>query len=126
MSNATKLKLGFSLLAVCGALAPVAPASAEITLHRDPAAAVPFVADVSGSGAHPVLRRDGTAAVPFVAQVGPGQVSAGDSFDWGDAALGALAGGALVLLGALAARALRGRAPRQRAAGVAGGAERLN
>ncbi len=126
MRNATRLKLGFSLLAVCGALAPVAPASAEVTLHRDPAAAVPFVADVSGLGGRPVLRRDGTAAVPFVAQVGPGQVSTDDSFDWGDAGLGALAGGALVLLGALTVRAVRGREPQRRAAGVAGGAQRLS
>ncbi len=121
MRNATRLKLGFSVLGVCGALAPVTPASADVTLHRDPAAAVPFVADVGGSDGPSVLRRDGTAAVPFVAQVGPGQVSADDSFDWGDAALGALAGGALVLLGALAALALRGRSPRRRAAGVPSG-----
>ncbi len=125
MRMSTSLKIGLPIAAICAVLAPFAPASGDVILHRDPAAAVPFVADVGGTDGQPVLHRDGTAAVPFVAQVGPDPLAAGDGFDWGDAALGALAGGLLVLLGTLAVRALGGRSSRPRGAGFAGGAQRV-
>ena len=100
MTARSKIGLGLLGVAVCAALVPATPAFGEIVLHRDPSAAVPLVADVSGSADdHPVIHRDGTAAVPFVAQVGLDPVSGSEGFDWGDAALGALAGGVLVLLG---------------------------
>ena len=121
MRDRSKFGLGLAVLAACVAIAPATPASGEIVLHRDPSAAVPFVAHVGGSERGPTLRRDGSAAVPFVAQVGPDRAS--DGFDWGDAALGALAGGLLVLLGSRAAQLGR-RAARLGAAGQAGGAQR--
>ena len=131
MRITTSLKIGLPIAAICAALAPFASASGDVTLHRDPAAAVPFVAEVGGTDGQPVLprptpgHRDGTAAVPFVAQVGPDQGATDDGFDWGDAGLGALAGGLLVLLGTVAVRALGGRLPRPRVAGFAGGAQRV-
>ncbi len=124
MKAGSRIGLGLTLLAVCAAIVPVAPASGEVVLHRDPAAAVPFVAQVGGSESGPTLRRDGSAAVPFVAQVGPDRTSGGDGFDWGDAAMGALAGGLLVLLGSRALRTRGRRSGRLEVAAPGAGAQR--
>ena len=99
MTARSRIGLGLTVLAVCAALAPVVSGlRGGIVLPGGPSAAVPRVADVGGSAGGPGGPRDGSAAVPFVAQVGPDQGSGGEGFDWGDAALGALAGGLLVLL----------------------------
>ena len=110
MKAGSRIGLGLTLLAVCAAIVPVAPASGEVVLHRDPAAAVPFVAQVGGSESGPTLRRDGSAAVPFVAQVGPDRTSGGDGFDWGDAAMGRWPGGCSCC--SAAARCARGAGAR--------------
>jgi hypothetical protein len=117
-----------SLAVVAGALALPAAASARpidsgpYVVHQT---GVPNVnqATVSHSAtiarpnegtyvASTTLRRDGSQAVPFVANVGtpaPSAPSAGsDSFDWGDAGIGAAAAVGLAALGA-GAVALRRR-----------------
>ena len=59
---------------------------------------------------HVVLRRDGSRAVPFVPRSGPTTATASSGFHWGDAAFGAAAGIALMLLGSAATLGRRRRA----------------
>jgi hypothetical protein len=109
-----------SLAAVGGALALPAAASAR------PVDSGPYVAPASHTAvashvtvgrpnegtyvATTTLRRDGSQAVPFVANVGEPTPSApsaqSDTFDWGDAGIGAAAAFGLTVLagGALAIR----------------------
>jgi len=55
------------------------------------------------------LRRDGSQAEPFVANVGSQPTTAGDGFDWGDAAIGAGAGLLAVCLAMLGSATIGGR-----------------
>jgi len=84
-------------------------------LRRNGDRAVPFD-PVIGSGNQPALRRDGSKAEPFTAQVGPPTSFAGESFDWGDALVGAGAAYAVMLLAAGALTLIRRRRPGRRLA----------
>jgi len=55
------------------------------------------------------VRRDGSQAEPFVANVGSQPTTAGDGFDWGDAAIGAGAGLLAACLAMLGSAAIGGR-----------------
>ncbi len=100
--------------AVIGGLAAVAialPATAGAAPAIEPAqpGATPDHAQLASSTGL-ALHRDPSKAVPFVADVGPQVPSAGSSFAWGDAAIGAgvMTGAiALGLGGVLGARRLK-------------------
>ena len=55
------------------------------------------------------IRRDGSQAEPFVANVGSQPTTAGDGFDWGDAAIGAGAGLLAACVAMLGSAAIGGR-----------------
>ena len=98
-----------AVIAVAVAL-PVSPALGDVVLHRDGSKAVPFRAYPAASeSSHVILHRDGSRADPFIADVAPTPIAAADSFDWGDAAVGAGAGLILALLGVAATGAYTGR-----------------
>ncbi len=82
------------------ALAPAASASVNPDLATETAGAAGHQGDAVSTV---VLRRSPEAAVPFVAETAPGHdqpaAGSGDSFDWGDAAIGAGASLAVVAVG---------------------------
>ena len=82
----------------------------QTVLRRNGDRAVPFD-PVVGAGNQLALRRDGAKAEPFAAEAGPPTSFAGESFDWGDAMIGAGAAYALMLLGAGALTLIRRRRP---------------
>lgn len=89
---------------------PTSDSAVVTRLPRSESAATPFVADVSTEA----LRRDPDQATQFVAEAAPEAAPPGDTFDWGDAAIGAgaaLLAAALLAAGSGAVRRDRPRSP---------------
>jgi hypothetical protein len=113
--NTTKRTRAFvaSVLAA-GVLIPAAPAAASVYGPLGPQentgqqSGTPKQQSAEPSGGV-VLRRDGSQAETFVASVGTPTGTSSDSFDWGDAAIGAGVGIAGVLMAGAGSTALRRR-----------------
>jgi hypothetical protein len=109
MNTTKRTRVAIAVL-VAAALAPVAPAAADVYA---PFSDGPEATQREGSESI-VLRRDGDRSAPFVADVSPEASPAAtspgdDAFDWGDAAIGAGASLLVVALVASGAGAVAGR-----------------